>query len=136
MTLQGSISATPDGMVKFTTSSIKIGELPVTSLMEIFGTSAQSILHLSENRGMKMVGNDIVIDLNQIALAPRIYGSVVEVRMEGNQIVERFDMPDKSKLRSNLAPPIERASYLYFRGGILAFGKMTMRDADLELVNK
>jgi len=113
-----------------------MGELPVKSLMEIFGISAQRILHLSENRGMKMVGNDIVINLNQIALAPRIYGSVVEVRIEGNQIVERFDVPDKSKPRSNLAPPIERASYMYYRGGILAFGKMTMRDADLELVNK
>jgi hypothetical protein len=136
MTLEGSVSATPDGLVKFTTSSIKMGELPVKSLMEIFGISAQRILHLSENRGMKMVGNDIVINLNQIALAPRIYGSVVEVRIEGNQIVERFDVPDKSKPRSNLAPPIERASYMYYRGGILAFGKMTMRDADLELVNK
>ena len=33
-----------------------------------------------------------------------------------------------------LRPPLARDAYIYHRGGTLRFGKLTMRDADLEIV--
>ena len=33
-----------------------------------------------------------------------------------------------------LKPPFPAAAYIYHRGGILRFGKLTMNDADLEIV--
>ena len=32
------------------------------------------------------------------------------------------------------APPVDAASYIYFRGGTLNFAKLTMHDADLVIV--
>ena len=35
---------------------------------------------------------------------------------------------------SALKPPLSTSGYIYHRGGVLRFGKLTMNDADLEIV--
>ena len=35
-----------------------------------------------------------------------------------------------------LRPPLARTAYIYHRGGLLRFGKLTMRDADLKIIGR
>ena len=48
-------------------------------------------------------------------------------------VFEQFGSADN---RPTLAPPDARArNYMYYRGGVLKFGKLTMEDTDLLLVD-
>src|SRR5437899_1496919 len=49
----------------------------------------------------------------------------------GGKIVEFFD---SGRHPAELKPPFRAPAYLYHRGGILRFGKLTMNEADLEIV--
>jgi hypothetical protein len=35
-----------------------------------------------------------------------------------------------------LVPPYKAQNYIYYKGGVLRFGKLTMADADLEIVDQ
>jgi hypothetical protein len=51
--------------------------------------------------------------------------------VEGDRIIQTFE----TKEVKPLAPPLTVRNYIYHRGGVLRFGKLTMHDADLEIVN-
>ncbi len=62
----------------------------------------------------------------------RIEGRATAVRIEGDRIVQTFG----SKNTKALVPPYKARNYIYYRGGVLRFGKLTMTDADLEIVDQ
>src|SRR5262249_4055714 len=53
------------------------------------------------------------------------------VAIRGDAIVLFFD---SGHVRPPLNPPLRASAYIYHRGGTLRFGKLTMADADLEIV--
>lgn len=54
------------------------------------------------------------------------------MRIQGDRIVLAFN----SGTTRTLIPPYKTGSYLYHRGGVLRFGKLTMNDTDLEIVSE
>jgi len=42
----------------------------------------------------------------------------------------------RSKDAKALVPPYKAQNYIYHQGGVLRFGKLTMTDADLEIVDQ
>lgn len=62
---------------------------------------------------------------------PRISGRVTAASIEASSVALSFG-PGANR---NPLPPPKPGNYLYFRGGVLQFGKLTMRDADLELLD-
>src|SRR5207248_3870590 len=73
---------------------------------------------------------------DRIIPPPRIQGRVTAVRIEGEQVIQTFgrSSPEESESASGLPSP-HAQNYMYFRGGMLPFGKLTMRDADLEIID-
>src|SRR5207302_8310438 len=63
--------------------------------------------------------------------APHMDGRVTRVAIENGKIVEVFD---SGRRPPALRPSFRSAAYIYDRGGVLRFGKLTMNDADLEIV--
>jgi hypothetical protein len=57
---------------------------------------------------------------------------VTAVRIEGDRIVQTFG-PDNTKA---LVPHYRARNYIYHRGGVLRFGRLTMTDSDLEIVDQ
>jgi hypothetical protein len=57
---------------------------------------------------------------------------VTGVRLEGERIVQVFD---SGKHAPALTLPVPARNYIYHRGGVLRFGKLTMHDSDLEIVD-
>jgi hypothetical protein len=62
--------------------------------------------------------------------APSIRGRLTAVRIEGNQMVQTF-----GTARGRIAAGPLSPNHIYWRGSELAFGKLTMTDTDLELVD-
>jgi hypothetical protein len=56
---------------------------------------------------------------------------VTSVRVVDGVLVQTFGSGE----RQRLSPPAVSRNYIYWRGGELQFGKLTMTDTDLELVD-
>jgi hypothetical protein len=125
------VSATPDGEIRFHAQKITSGHVPVKGLLHLLGEDLSALVNIKKGRGMRVEGDDILIHPGRILPPPQIDSKVSVVRVEGDRIVMNF----QSHAASQLNPPYKSDSYIYHRGGVLRFGKLTMTDADLEIVS-
>jgi hypothetical protein len=77
-------------------------------------------------------GDNILMNPGRMLPPPRIDGRVTAVRIEGDRMIQTF----RSKDAKALVPPYKAQNYIYHQGGVLRFGKLTMTDADLEIVDQ
>lgn len=130
--LIGTLAATPEGQIRIHADKIESVHLPVKGLMHLFGQDLSKLINLKEAQGVKVAGDDIIMFPSRIIPPPRIQGKVVSVRVEGPNIVQVFGSDHAPK---ELAPPPKADNYIFHRGGTLRFGKLTMSDADLAIVD-
>lgn len=125
--VKGAVEATPDGKIRVHAKSIKSLGLPVKGLMKLIGLEMDDMLKVEPGHGLTVDDNDFIIDPQTMLPPPHLQGRITSVRVEGNEIVQVFgDGPAKSAGRN----------HIYWRGGSLRFGKLTMRDTDLELIDQ
>jgi hypothetical protein len=127
--IRAQLSATPDGRIRIHPVRTEILGLHVDRLMKGLGLSLEKIVNLSKAQGATVKGDDIYLSPNSILPPPEIEGRVTAVRVERDQIVMTYGS------RADVAPiPIPdkaAANYMYYRGGVLRFGKLMMLDADM-----
>jgi len=128
-TSTASVSATPDGRIRVTTRSVRGFGVPLTGLMKLFSIEMDDLVKIAPG-GVVADGNDLILDPARLMPAPSVRGRVTAVRIEGQQLVQTFGAPRESIASRPLAP-----NHIYWRGGELSFGKLTMADTDLELVD-
>lgn len=132
----GELSATVNGLIRLHLTSIKSEHVPVKGLMDLLGIKIADLINLNQSRGARVKGDDILLDPGRIVPPPRIEGRVSTVAVEGEEIVLRFGGEAGKPPKRPLSPPRPEArNYMYFRGGTLRFGKLTMNDADLQIVD-
>ena len=129
--IKGSLSATEDGNIRMHADKIKGAHLPVKGLLHLFGEDLSKLMKENEARGMKIEGDDIILIPKSLTPPPHLIGRVTKVGIAGGKIVQVFD---SGRREPELNPPFRTSGYIYHRGGILRFGKLTMTDADLEIV--
>ena len=122
------VEPTPDGKIRVHSKSIRsVLGLPVKGVMKLLGLEMDDMLKVEPGRGVAVDDNDFIIDPQTMLPPPHLQGRVTAVRIEGNEIVQVFG--------AGPAPGRGR-NHIYWRGGSLSFGKLTMRDADLELIDQ
>ena len=129
----GNIEATPEGKIRLHPTSIKAAGIPVKGLMKMFGVELDELLKTSESRGVRMDDNDIIMDPELMLPPPTIRGRIVAVRVEGDEVVQDF-----GAVRGGSAHVAARqggSNFMYFHGGTIRFGKLTMNNADLRIVD-
>jgi hypothetical protein len=131
-TVVGSVSVTPENWIRVHPSKVEAVGIPVKGLLEFFGLELEKLLKLKGVASVKIEGDDFLLDPERLLPPPQIKGRVTAVRLEKDKLVQIFGAPNPE---SALQPPISGANYLFFRGGLLRFGKLTMSDADLEIVD-
>ena len=129
--IEGSLSTTSDGNIRMHAEKIKSAHIPVKGLLHLFGEDLSKLVNRNAGRGMTITGDDIILDLRSATPAPHMEGRVIRVRVEGGKLVQFFD---SGRRTAPLDPPFHAAAYIYHRGGIVRFGKLTMTDTDLEIV--
>jgi hypothetical protein len=129
--IEGGLSANADGNIGMHADKIKAGHIPVKGLLHLFGDDLADLVKQGTGRGMKVEGDDIILMPSAMTPPPHINRRVTRVAIADGKIVQYMD----SGLHlAALRPPLARDAYIYHRGGTLRFGKLTMRDADLEIV--
>ncbi len=127
--MTGSLSATPDGKMRLHAEKVRALHLPVKGLLDLFGVKIADLVHTSKVRGIRAEGDDLILDLEQMLPPPQIRGRVVSVEVRGNEIVQRFG---NSK---ELPKPALPGNFMAYRGNRLRFGKLTMQDTDMILID-
>jgi hypothetical protein len=130
--VEGSVSSTPDGNIRIHADKIRSAHIPFKGLLHLFGEDLSKLINLKGARGLRLEGDDILMFPSQMLPSPRIEGRIASVRLEEGAIVQVFD---SGKRAPELTPPFNTRNYIYHRGGVLRFGKLTMTDVDLEIVD-
>jgi hypothetical protein len=132
--VKASVSTTPDGRLRLHSESMKAVGVPAKGLLEFFGLKLDDVMNVKARKGIEIQDNDIVIAAGQVLPPPEIAGHLTRATIEGNRIVQVFD--DGGAAPENLKRPSPAArNYVYFAGGDIRFGKLTMHDADLQLID-
>jgi len=132
-TMRAQIAATRDGRIRMHPTSMKAAGFVSKRVLDFFGLELEKLVNVKANSPVQVEGDDLLLDPEHLLPPPRIRGRLTKTWIADGLIVEQFG-PEKPV--HPIAPPDARyANYMYYRGGTLRFGKLTMSDTDLMLVD-
>jgi len=123
------IQTTPDGKIRLHAKHVKAAHLPVKGLMDLFGVKLADLINTKKVKGVTGEKDDIILDPEQIFPPPQIRGKLANIKAENGQVVQVF---------GNGGTPTHVTSarnFMAYRGATLRFGKLTMHDTDLVLID-
>jgi hypothetical protein len=126
----GTISPTPDGRIRLHAEKVTAAHLPVKGLMDLLGLDIATLINTNKVRGVAVEKDDILLDPREFLPLPRIQGKVTAVQIQGNEIIETFGNKQDSHF-----DPVIAGNYMAYRGNELRFGKLTMHDTDMVLLD-
>jgi len=123
------LSATPDGKIRIHPVKMAAAHVPVKKLMRLFGLDMAKLINTRKTKGIAIDENDIILDPEVMLPPPKMWGKITSISVEGDDIVQTFGAAQPE------APGRSKSNFMAYRGGVLRFGKLTMRDADLRLID-
>lgn len=131
----GTVALTPQGEIRVHPTSIKAAGIGVRGLMETIGIELDQLMKLKEDRGVRIAGDDFLLSPDRMLPPPQIQGRVTGLRLEPGRMVLIFGSPGEPS-KALLSPPDKTSpNYMYYEGGVLAFGKLTMTATELQIVD-
>lgn len=122
----------PDGRLKLHPDRMKIFGVNGNTMMRALGLHLDKMMDLSKARGVSVKVDDIYLDPLQIIPPPTVEGRLTSVRVEGALLIQEFARTaDDSIFGTFVKPDSGSRNFIYFRGGALRIGKLTMADTDL-----
>jgi hypothetical protein len=96
--------------------------------MDLLGLDIAKLIDTRKVQGVQTEGNDLILDPQEILPLPRIRGKVTAVQIAGDQLVLIFggNKPET---------PVRKGNYMSYGGGQLRFGKLTMDNSDMDLID-
>jgi hypothetical protein len=98
--------------------------------MDLLGIDIADLINAKKVQGVAVEKDDLLLDPAEILPPPRIRGKVTAVRVRGNEIVQIFG----TRQSANFASAIS-GNYMAYRDNELRFGKLTMHDTDMILID-
>jgi hypothetical protein len=135
-TIRAEVSVTPDGRLRLHPTSVKVLGIGVKGLMRTFGLELESLVKVQQGRGVEIEGDDFILAPSGLLPPPRIDGRLTAVRLLPDAIAQTFGGSTREGHGEKLHPSHPSArNYMFYRGRVLRFGKLTMEDADLQIVD-
>ena len=131
-TMWADVSAS-NGMIRIHPTKIDICGINGIGLLKAVGMTMEKMLKLPKERGISAQGNDLLLDPNRALPPPKVELHLVDVRVEGDELVQVFDAG--RHLPELVLPHPEEKNTMYYRGGTLRMGKLLMVDADMQVVD-
>jgi len=128
-TMVGDLSVTPDGRIRLHPGSVKAAGVPASGLMKLFHIELDDLVKSNRARGFETADNDLLLSPERLLPDPRINGRLTSVRIDSDRIVQTF-----GRKPAAAAGPVH--NYMHYRGNVLRFGRLTMHDTDLELIDQ
>jgi hypothetical protein len=118
--MRADVSLTPDGRIR-----VHPTHMTDQKLLHTVGLNMSDLIDVKHARGLTIEKDDIIMDALSLLPPPAVEGRLADVRVDGNQLIERFV--------GDSVPAIDttQGGYLHFRGGLLRFGRLSMSATDL-----
>ena len=123
-----SVSATSDGLLDVHPLKVKTAGVPTAKLMSIFGVELDDLLKSRPDRGIVYRDNDLFLDAARMLPAPHMKGRLAKAFIRGDRLVQVYGKGAAAAARQS-------GNYIWFRGASIRFGRLTMSDADLKLID-
>ncbi|MEO8449689.1 MAG: hypothetical protein ABI647_07870 [Gemmatimonadota bacterium] len=128
-TIRSAVSITKDGLIRLHPVSVKALGINVRGLLKFLGTQLDDMIKVERGRGARIEGDDFLLDAAAMLPAPRVRGHLTDVKVEPGGLALVFGSGAGK-------PGSADQNYMWFRKGVLRFGKLTMADADLKIVDE
>ena len=134
--MTGTLSATADGRIHYHPTTIKTAGIPAKGVMDAVGLNVNKLVKGTDPRGVDVVKDDLIMDLDRLLPPPRVHTHVAGVKMEGSRVAMTFGPTREGGTLPALTPPVADASnYMYYHGGTVRFGKLTMAPTEMEFID-
>jgi hypothetical protein len=134
--LVGNIGTTPDGRLRIQLTSWRVLKLPLKGLMKAIKLDASDLVHLPESQGMEVRGNTVYIRPEDLLPPPKKMGLVTGVYFnQAGDLVEQYGKDRSDAPVAGTWPGGRWHNYLRLEGGSIHFGKLTMTNADMILID-
>ena len=124
------IGVAPDNRIQIHVTKINVLEIPFKKILGGMSVTVSSLFHPGDIPGVEVKGNDIFLDTGKAVPPPHIRGHLTSVRIIN---------PDFQEIYGNAQEDVTRVeqwrNYLQLHGGTIDFGKLTMRQVDLMMVD-
>ncbi len=133
--IRATVTSMPDGRIRLHPTSVKVLGVGVRNAMKFFGVELDDVMKVPAGRGASIDRNDFILDPLAMLPPPRIRGRLTSIEVGDGEIRQTFSAGPGQDITPLRAPTPGMPNYMYFRHGTLRFGKLTMADADLLIVD-
>jgi hypothetical protein len=124
----GSLAVTPDGEIRVHTEKVKAVHVPVKGLMDLLGENIAQLIDTKKVRGVRAEGDDLILNPTELFPPPHIRGKLSSIDFRSNAIALKYGGPPERTVKV-------AGNYMAYRGARLRFGKLTMNNTDLTLID-
>ena len=126
----GAVAATSDNRIQVHVTKLSVLKVPLKGLLGGLNISVSDLFHPKGIAGIEVSGNDIFFDTLKLLPPPHIHGQLTKVRVVTPDIEEVYGNAEEDVTRVQ-----QWRNFLRLSEGTIDFGKLTMRQVDLTMVD-
>ena len=128
--LDGTLTPLPDGRLKYHLVKLNVLKVPMKGLLGLFHVDLADLASKSQTPGVQIVDNDVFFDTERLLPPPHIHGHITTVNATANDLTVIYGNAGADE--QSLA---QWHNFLRLAGGNLDFGKLTMHQVDLTMID-
>ena len=130
-TADANVQATPDGNMRMHLSNLRVAGVIHQDILDFLGLKVSNLAQPKRQQTFQIVGNDLIFPISQMFPPPHMEGKLQSVNIADN----RLNLVFGTEQGQNPKLPVSAENYIYFKGGRMQFGRLTMTPVEMELVN-
>jgi hypothetical protein len=134
----GRVRASGGRWLAFEPRELKLGPVPVTNLLHLLGIDLKKLLGSVPSDAVMVKGDTLFIEILRVLPDPQIVSELADITCCSPGIVVGLGskgIATDSALVSLASSFAQHPNLIAIRGGVLRFGKLTMNQSDLDLVD-
>lgn len=135
-TVRSVATLTDQGLIRLHPTSIKVLGIGARHLMSFFGLSLEELAKVAPGRGVRIEQNDFLLDAAALLPPPRAKGRLTALSVRNGRVYQVFGSAAAADSNHLTRPDTSVANYMYFQGGRLRFGNLTMTRADMLILDE
>lgn len=128
--LLGSVMATTDNRVRVRVTKLSVLGVPLKGLLGGLHLSVSDLFQAKGIAGIEVSGNDILFDTVRLLPPPYIRGQLTTVRVVSPDIEAVYGNAEEAVIHAE-----QWRNFLRLNDGTIDFGKLTMHDVDITMVD-
>lgn len=127
-----SLGVSPDQRhVRMHVEKLSTLKIPLKGFLGFIHVKVDDLFDPKGNRGIDVNGDNVDIDVNELLPAPKAEGLLTQVKVWKNgDLMEYYGEPREDAIKVK-----QWRNFVRMRGGTISFGKLTMHNADLLMVD-